>query len=170
MAIRKILTEGDPTLEKRSHPVSKFDGKLHALLDDLRETMTGAHGAGLAAPQVGILRRVALVLNDEDEILELINPEIVSMEGEQDGLEGCLSIPGYYGFVKRPNKVSVRAFDRYGKPYTATGTGLTARAFCHETEHLDGLLYTRLVEGKLMTSEEVDRLIQEEERAAKKEG
>ncbi|HPE16945.1 MAG TPA: peptide deformylase [Oscillospiraceae bacterium] len=169
MATRKILTEGDPTLEKHSHPVTKFDDKLHALLDDMRETMTEAHGAGLAAPQVGILRRAVLVMNDEDEILELINPEIVSATGEQDGLEGCLSIPGYYGFVKRPNEVTVRARDRHGKPFTASGTGLTARAFCHETEHLDGLLYTRLVEGKLMTGEEVDRLIEEEERAAKKE-
>ena len=116
MAIRTILTQGDPALNKKCHPVTKFDGKLGDLLDDLKETLAQANGMGLAAPQVGILRRAVIVVPDpeKDEMIELINPEIVAEEGEQDGLEGCLSIPGMWGYVKRPNWVKVRAQDRRG--------------------------------------------------------
>ncbi len=155
MSLKTILLRGDDTLLKTSKPVTRFDRKLHNLLDDMLETMQNADGAGLAAPQLGILRRVVLVLDENWEPFELVNPEIVETSGEQYGPEGCLSIPGYYGLVSRPSHVKVRAFDRYGKPFEAEGSGLTARAFCHEIDHLDGRLYTDLTE-KLMTPEELD--------------
>ena len=141
MALREIIKKGDPVLEKHCHPVTRFDQKLWDLLDDMRETLAQANGLGLAAPQVGILRRAVLVVNDQEEMLELINPEIIASEGEEDGLEGCLSVPGRYGLVERPMEVTVRAQDRDGKSFEVHGTGLTARAFCHELDHLDGILY-----------------------------
>lgn len=141
MAIRKIVTEGDEVLSKRSHPVTKFDKKLHTLLDDMAETLRDANGLGLAAVQVGILRRAVLVINEADEIIELINPEIIEAYGEQDGLEGCLSVPGIYGQVKRPMHVKVRAQDRDGNTFEVEDEGITARCFCHEIEHLDGHLF-----------------------------
>ena len=162
MAIRTIVVEGDPVLNKKCHPVTRFDQKLWDLLDDMRETLTQANGVGLAAPQVGILRRVVLVVNDEGEMLELVNPEIIAQSGEQDGLEGCLSVPGYWGYVKRPMYVKVRAQDRMGNWYEAEGEELTARCFCHELSHLEGHLYTELVD-KLYTSEELDAIQAREE-------
>lgn len=161
MALRTILTEGNPTLYKVSRPVTEFDGRLHTLLDDMAETLAEANGVGLAAPQVGILRRVVLVDTGEG-ILELINPEILEQSGEQVGLEGCLSVPGKYGIVTRPDHVKVRAQDREGLWYEAEGEGLTARAFCHELEHLDGHLYTEKVE-RFLTPEELEAMYQEDE-------
>ena len=145
MAFRNILTRGEPTLAKLSRPVTSFDGHLHTLLDDMKETLTAANGLGLAAPQVGVLRRAVLIVNENDEIVELVNPEIVSLEGEQEGPEGCLSVPGIFGLVRRPMRVRVRALDRFGKPFEITGEGMTARALCHETEHLNGRLFLERV-------------------------
>ena len=161
MALRNILTEEDPTLRKVSRPVTKFDDRLHELLDDMAETLEDARGVGLAAPQVGILRRV-LVVDVGEEILELINPEIISQSGEQTGMEGCLSVPGKYGIVTRPNVVKVRAQDRFGEWYEAEGEELIARAFCHELEHLDGHLYVDKVE-RFLTQEELEELANEAE-------
>ena len=161
MAIREILTDKDPALHKKCHPVTRFDAKLGLLLDDMKETLAHANGAGLAAPQIGILRRVVVVVDGSDQMLELVNPEILAEEGEQDGLEGCLSVPGLWGFVKRPEWVKLKAQDRFGKEYEAEGTGLTARCFCHELAHLDGHLYTELTD-KLYNSEELDELMDEQ--------
>ncbi len=147
MALRNILIEGEPTLKKTSRPVTEFNDRLHTLLDDMRETLIDSNGVGLAAPQVGVLRRAVLVLETnveegEDEyIIELINPEIIKTEGEQTGPEGCLSVPGVYGCVTRPEYVVVRAQDRDGNSFEVEGWGLTARAFCHEIDHLDGHLF-----------------------------
>lgn len=162
MALREIIKKGDPVLEKHCHPVTRFDQKLWDLLDDMRETLAQANGLGLAAPQVGILRRAVLVVNDQEEMLELINPEIIASEGEEDGLEGCLSVPGYWGYVKRPAWVKVRAHDRNGNEFETEGTGMTARCFCHELAHLDGHLYTELVD-RLYTTEELDELEEQED-------
>lgn len=161
MAIREIITQGDPRLAKKCHAVTEFGQRLWDLLDDMRETLIDSQGVGLAAPQVGILRRAVVVRNEADEIYELINPEILSAEGEQEDLEGCLSVPGMYGMVKRPMKVRVRAQDRNGKVYEVEDEGLTARCFCHELEHLDGHLFTERVEGKLYTVEELDAMEEE---------
>lgn len=160
MALRNILLEGEPTLTKAARPVTVFDRRLHELLDDLAETMENANGAGLAAPQVGILRRVAVVA-DGDEIIELVNPEIVSRSGEQSGVEGCLSVPGRYGIVTRPNVVRVRAQDRKGRWFEVEGEELVARGFCHELEHLDGHLYTERVE-RYLSDEEIEELMKEQ--------
>ena len=162
MAIRTILTEEDPVLHKKCHPVTRFDAKLGRLMDDLKETLAHANGAGLAAPQVGILRRAVVVVDAEDQMLELINPEIIWTEGEQDGLEGCLSVPGRWGMVKRPMKARVRAQDRTGTWFEAEGEEIVARCFCHELEHLDGHLFTERA-GRLYTTEELDELMEEEE-------
>jgi len=159
MALREILRDDNNTLRKVSRPVTSFNKRLHDLLDDMRETLDEANGLGLAAPQVGILRRAVLVVNDADEVCELINPEIVSADGEQEGFEGCLSVPGYYGVVKRPYAVTVKAFDRYGEPFTLTGEGMTARCFCHEIDHLNGHLYTEYTD-RLYTPEEIDEMNQ----------
>ena len=167
MAIRTILTKGDPALNKVCHPVTKFDHKLAVLLDDLRETLADANGVGLAAPQVGILRRAVIVVNEAGEMMELVNPEIIAQQGEQDGLEGCLSVPGLWGYVKRPEWVKVKAQDRKGNWFEVEGSGLTARCFCHELSHLDGHLYTELTDH-LYTSEELDKMMEEQE-AAKEE-
>jgi peptide deformylase len=145
MALRTIREQGDPALLKKSRPVTDFNERLHVLLDDLLETVRSANGAGLAAPQVGVLRRVCVAVGDDGQFVELVNPEIVESSGEQDGPEGCLSVPGIYGLVKRPDYVKVRAFDRHGIPFTVEGHEFSARAFCHETDHLDGHLFTELV-------------------------
>lgn len=164
MAIRTILTQGDPTLNKKCHPVTRFDQKLSDLLDDLRETLTQANGVGLAAPQVGILRRAVIVVPDpeKDDMVELVNPEILAQEGEEDGLEGCLSIPGMWGYVKRPTWVKVRAQDRDGGWFEVEGDGLAARCYCHELEHLDGHMYDEHTD-RLYTAEEVDAMMSEED-------
>ncbi len=162
MAIRTILTEGDPALNKVCHPVTKFDDKLGDLLDDLKETLAKANGLGLAAPQVGILRRAVIVVDGEGEMLELVNPEIIDRKGEQDGLEGCLSVPGKWGYVKRPQWVKVKAQDREGNWFEVEGQDVTARCFCHELAHLDGHLYVELTD-RLYTSEELDAMAQEDE-------
>ena len=141
MALRRIVEQGDECLEKVCRPVKDFNRRLHILLDDMAETLREANGAGLAAPQVGVLRRVCIVMDENEEIIELINPVIVSQEGEQTGLEGCLSVPGKWGVVTRPNRVKVQAQDRNGVLFVREGEGLTARAFCHEIEHLDGHLF-----------------------------
>ena len=160
MAIRNIVTKGEKILTKVCRPVSKFDDKLHILLDDMAETLEQANGVGLAAPQVGMLRRLAIVLEtnveeDEEEfIIEFINPEIIEMSGEQIGAEGCLSVPGEYGIVKRPDYVKARAQDRYGEWFEYEGTGLTARCMCHEFEHLDGHLFLEKCE-RMLTEEEI---------------
>ena len=162
MAIRTIVTNEDPVLSKRCHPVTQFDEKLWDLLDDMKETLAKANGAGLAAPQVGILRRVAIVVNEEGTMLELINPEILERKGEQDGLEGCLSIPGMWGYVIRPMWVKVRAQNRFGEFVEYTGEELTARCFCHELDHLDGHLYSELAD-ELYTMEQLEEMMEDEE-------
>ena len=162
MAIREIVKKGDPVLGKMCHPVTKFYDKLADLLDDLKQTLAEANGLGLAAPQVGILRRAVIVINERGEMLELVNPEILEQSGEQDGLEGCLSVPGMWGYVKRPDWVKVRAQDRKGNWFEVEGRDITARCFCHELSHLDGHLFTELCE-KLYTSEELDAMMEEQE-------
>ena len=154
MGMRKILTDQEPALHKVCKPVTEFDRKLHKLLDDMRETLLDANGVGLAAPQVGILRRVVLV-DTGDEILELVNPTLLQTDGEQIGAEGCLSVPGKYGLVKRPYYAKVRAQDRNGDWYEAEGEGLIARCFCHELDHLDGIVYTEVME-RFLTDEELE--------------
>ena len=153
MAIRPIITQEDPVLSKVCHPVTKFDERLAELLDDMRETLAKANGVGLAAPQVGILRRVVLVVNAQGEMMELVNPTILDQSGEQEGLEGCLSVPGMWGYVTRPDWVKVKAQDRNGNWFEAEGTGLTARCFCHELDHLDGVLYTKRAD-RMLTDED----------------
>ena len=140
MAIRKILKIGDETLRKHARPVTEVDRRTRQLLDDMAETMYAADGAGLAAPQVGILRRV-VVIDVGEGLIELVNPEIVASEGEQHQAEGCLSVPGKQGVVARPAKVTVRALNRRGKPIEIVGEGFLAIALCHEIDHLDGVLY-----------------------------
>ena len=140
MAIRNIVKDGDPVLRKICRSVISFDEKLATLIDDMLDTMYEANGVGLAAPQVGILRRICVIDVGEGPI-ELVNPAIISTEGEQIGDEGCLSIPGQSGLVKRPMKVTVKAQDRNGKTFEISGEGLLARAFCHEIDHLNGILY-----------------------------
>ena len=156
MGLRKILTDKDPALHKVCKPVTAFDEKLHKLLDDMAETLVDSGGVGLAAPQVGILRRVFLVDVglEENEIVEFINPEILETDGEQEGPEGCLSVPGKYGLVKRPYYVKVRAQDRYGDWFEAEGEELIGRCFCHENDHLDGIVYTEVME-RYLTEEEL---------------
>ena len=153
MALRRILSDKNPALHKVCKPVVDFDEKLHKLLDDMHETLVDSGGVGLAAPQVGILRRVVLVDNGQ-QILELINPTILETDGEQEGPEGCLSVPGKYGLVKRPFYAKVRAQDRYGNWFETDGEELTARCFCHELDHLDGIIYTQVME-RLLTDEEL---------------
>ena len=162
MAIREIMTEGESCLNKVCHSVTRFDKKLHDLLDDMQETLVEAEGVGLAAPQVGILRRVVVVMDENEEFIELVNPEIVYTEGAQEGLEGCLSIPGKYGIVKRPMVVRVRAQDRDGEWFEVEDEGLTARCFCHELEHLDGHLFNEHVD-RYLTDEEIQAYYEAQE-------
>ena len=152
MAIRNIVKDGDPVLTKKCRPVERFDDKLGVLLDDMAETMHKANGVGLAAPQVGILRRV-VVIDVGEGVIELVNPQIIAYSGEQEGAEGCLSVPGRYGLVTRPKHVTVRAMNRHGEEFEVTAHDFLARAFCHEIDHLDGHLYL----------EKVTRMLDEEE-------
>jgi peptide deformylase len=154
MGIRNILTDQEPSLHKTCRPVVAFDKKLHKLLDDMGETMRDANGVGLAAPQVGILRRVVTV-DLGDEILELVNPELVETDGEQTGPEGCLSVPGKYGLVTRPYYAKVKAQDRYGEWFEVEGEELIARCFCHELDHLDGIVYTEVMD-RFLSPEELE--------------
>ena len=154
MALRQIVTKEDDVLLKKSREVVKFDDRLSTLIDDMVDTLRDSGGVGLAAPQVGILRRVVVIeIDPEQGVLELINPEIIETHGEQCGLEGCLSLPGEWGIAKRPYKVTVRAFDRKGEEYTVTGEDLLARCLCHEIDHLDGVLYDSGAERMLSNSE-----------------
>ena len=155
MGLRKILTDKDPALHKVCKPVTAFDAKLHKLLDDMGETMQDANGVGLAAPQVGILRRVVTV-DLGDEILELVNPSLLETDGEQVGGEGCLSVPGKYGLVKRPFYAKVKAQDRFGEWFEVEGEELIARCFCHELDHLDGIVYTEVMDRYLTEDELMD--------------
>lgn len=165
MALRNILTGDNPTLKRVCRPVPSFDDRLATLLDDMKETLAKANGVGLAAPQVGIVRR-AVIVDVGDQMIELVNPKILESAGEQDGLEGCLSVPDHYGMVKRPNYVKVEAQDRHGDWHEYEGEGLIARCFCHELEHLDGHLFTEKA-YHMLSDEEMDRLMeaQEEENA-----
>ena len=163
MAIRKIVTQGDPILNKKCRPVTDFNRRLHVLLDDMKETLAEAQGAGLAAPQVGILRRAVVIDGgEEEEMLELVNPEILEQSGEQTGPEGCLSVPGKWGMVSRPNFVRIRAQDRYGEWFEIEGDELMARCFCHEIEHLDGHLYVEHIDH-FLSDEELEAYYAEEE-------
>ena len=162
MALRRIALQGEECLAKVCRPVTEFNGRLHTLLDDMKDTLLDSGGVGLAAPQVGVLRRVCVVMNEDDEIIELITPEIIKTEGEQTGLEGCLSVPGKYGVVTRPNVVRVRAQDRDGIFFDVEDEGLTARCFCHEIEHLDGHLFVEHTDH-LLTDEELQKYIDEQE-------
>ena len=163
MALRKILTDEDPALHKKCRPVTNFDDRLGELLDDLKETLAHAHGAGLAAPQVGILRRCVIVVDANDQMLELVNPEIIwRSEETQDGLEGCLSVPGRWGEVERPARVRVRAQDRTGETFEVEGEEIVARCFCHELDHLDGHIFTELTD-RLYTQQERDEMMEEEQ-------
>ena len=154
MGLRRIHTTEEPALHKVCKTVTSFDWRLRKLLDDMRETLIDSNGVGLAAPQVGILRRVVLV-DVGDEIIELVNPTLLETDGEQVGPEGCLSVPGRYGLVKRPYWAKVRAQDRYGDWYEAEGEELIARCFCHELDHLDGIIYTEVME-RFLTEEELE--------------
>ena len=155
MAIRNIVKDGDDILVKKCRNVVKFDKKLHTLLDDMAETMHRANGVGLAAPQVGILRQIAVINVDGENSYVFINPEIIEQEGEQTGDEGCLSVPGKVACVTRPEKVTAEALDRDGKPFVITGEGLLARCICHECDHLDGILYADLATEGLVDNEEL---------------
>lgn len=147
MALREIIKFGDDVLRKKCREVEEFDEKLWVLLDDMYDTMTDANGIGLAAPQVGVLRRIVVIdVDDENGRIELINPVITQMRGKQHEVEGCLSSPGKFGYVKRPAKVRVKALNRYGKPVEYRGDGLLARAFCHEIDHLNGILFADKVD------------------------
>ena len=155
MALRKIVHIEDDLLRRKSRPVTKFDARLHALLDDMAETMYHAEGVGLAAPQVAVLRRV-VVMDCGEGLIEMVNPEIIATEGEQDGAEGCLSVPGRRGMVKRPMKVTVRFQDRNGEWFELEGEGLLARCIMHETDHLNGRLYVDIMSEELFDDDESD--------------
>ena len=152
MAIRQIVKEGDSVLTKKCRVVEKFDDKLATLIDDMVETMHRANGVGLAAPQVGILRRV-VVIDIGEGVIELVNPKIIAYSGEQESLEGCLSCPGEWGYTRRPDYVKVKAQDRFGNEFTVDGKELLAKAFCHELDHLDGILYKEKVVRMLLPEE-----------------
>ena len=161
MARRNILTKEEPGLYKKCRPVTDFNFRLHQLLDDMADTLAQENGVGLAAPQVGVLRRAVIVLEtnvpegEEEYLIELVNPEIIESDGEQYGAEGCLSVPGEYGLVRRPMHVKVRAQDRNGDFFEVEGEGLTARCFCHEIDHLEGIVFTSKCE-RMLTEEELE--------------
>ena len=157
MAKLKIVKVGDETLNKVCRPVENITPRVLTLLDDMAETMREANGVGLAAPQVGVLRRIVVIEVEEGELIELINPRIIAYSGEQEGLEGCLSLPGQWGIVKRPMHVTVRATNRHGELVDYTGSELLARAFCHELDHLDGKLYPSVAE-RMLTPEEIKEM------------
>lgn len=154
MAIRNIVVEGDEVLLKKSRRVEKFDERLHKLLDDMAETLHYAQGVGLAAPQVGVLRRIFVIECEEGNLVEFINPEIMETSGEQYEVEGCLSVPGLYGYVTRPAYVKMKAQDRNGNWFEYEGTELTARAMCHENDHLNGHLFTEFAKEYYEPQEE----------------
>ena len=162
MALRTIVKQGDECLQKVCRPVTEFNDRLHTLLDDMKETLIDSGGVGLAAPQVGVLRRVCVVMNDDEEIIELVNPEIIAVDGEQTGLEGCLSVPGRYGIVTRPYVVRVRAQDRDGNIFEVEDEDLTARCFCHELAHLDGQLFVEVAD-RMLSDEELEEYIRQME-------
>lgn len=162
MSLREIITQGDPVLGKVCRPVDKFDERLWVLLEDMKETLAESNGVGLAAPQIGILRRVVVVVDAADNMIELINPVIIASDGEQTGLEGCLSVPGKYGMVTRPYSATVRAQDRYGEFFEVSGEEIVARCFFHELDHLDGHLFVEHTD-KLYTIEELEAMEDEEE-------
>lgn len=139
--IRNVVQVGDPVLRKISNPITEYNEELGVLLDDMRETLKKENGVGLAAVQIGVLKRVFIIDIEEEGYFEFVNPRITKTAGSQCGSEGCLSVKGKYGEVERPNKVVVKAFDRYGKPFSVTAYGFFARAVCHENDHLDGVLY-----------------------------
>lgn len=163
MAIRTVFTKEEPRLYKHSRKVTEFNERLHQLLDDLSDTLYSQNGVGLAAPQVGVLRKAVVVLEtnvpegEESYVIELVNPEIIETEGEQTGAEGCLSVPGEYGIVTRPERVKVKAQDRNGKPILVEGIGLTARCMCHEIDHLDGIIFTTKAD-RMLTDEELEKI------------
>lgn len=156
MAIRNIVKDGDPILNKKCRPVEKFDRKLAVLLEDMAETMHQANGVGLAAPQVGMLRRV-VVIDVGEGVIELVNPQIIAYSGEQEGAEGCLSFPGEWGITKRPQYVKVRAQDRNGNEITLEGRDLLAKAFCHEIDHLNGIVFKQIAE-RMLTPKEIENM------------
>ena len=155
MASLNIVKEGDPVLRKICRPVTEITPRTIQLLEDMKETLHKADGCGLAAPQVGVLRRIALVEVEKGKLYELINPEIIAREGVQNEMEGCLSLPGEWGITERPEKVTVRAMDRNGEMYEVSGEGLMARALCHELDHLDGVLYKDKA-IHMLTKEEIE--------------
>ena len=155
MAKLNILKDGDPALRKVCRPVETVTPRIRTLLDDMVETMRAANGVGLAAPQVGVLRRVVVIECEEGKVIELINPRIIARAGKQEEAEGCLSVPGRWGITDRPRHVTVRALDRYGKEFDISGSDLLARAFCHELDHLDGILFTDKV-LRMLAPDEVE--------------
>ena len=155
MAILKIVKTDDPVLRKISRPVEEITPRILTLLDDMRETLKAANGCGLAAPQVGVLRRIAIVETEDGEVIELINPQIIAKAGKQEEAEGCLSIPGQWGITKRPRAVTVRAMNRNGEIFEVSGKDLLARAFCHELDHLDGKLFTD-VTVRMLSRDEIE--------------
>ena len=160
MAVLKIVKIGDDLLRKKSRPVDEITPRILQLLDDMKDTMRAADGCGLAAVQVGVLRRIVLVETEKGELIEMINPEIIAKEGEQQDIEGCLSVPDRCGITTRPMTVTVRAMDRHGKIFEVTGSELKARAFCHEIDHLDGILYSD--HARMLTQEDLEELYEEE--------
>ena len=159
MALRNIVTEKEERLRKVSRPVEKFDERLWTLLDDMADTMYDADGVGIAGVQVGVLRRV-FVVDIGEGLIEFVNPTITAQSGEQDGMEGCLSSPGEYGLVVRPEKVTIEAFDRNGKPFTMDAEGFLARAICHENDHLDGRIFKDITHH-MLSEEELRRMDEE---------
>ena len=156
MALLNIVKEGDPILRKTSRPVEEITPRILTLLDDMIDTMRNAGGCGLAAVQVGVLRRVVVIEVEEGKVIEMINPKIIAFSGEQEEVEGCLSFPGNYGICKRPAHVTVKATDRHGNIFTLTGDELLARAICHECDHLDGKIYTD-IQTRALTPEELEK-------------
>ena len=156
MALREIVKEGDDVLTKKCRKVEKFDSRLEMIIEDMIETLHQANGVGLAAPQVGILRRVVVIeVDPEQGVIELVNPEIIETSGKQVGLEGCLSLPGKWGIASRPLRVTVKAQNRKGEEFTISGEHLLARAFCHEIDHLDGILYNTVAD-RMLTPQEIE--------------
>ena len=163
MAIRAIRVMGDSVLNKKCKEVKEVNDRTKVLIDDMIDTMREANGVGLAAPQIGVLKRIVVIETEPENVHVLINPVIIEQDGEQIGYEGCLSVPGKSGVVKRPNHVVVQAFDIDMNEYTLEGEGLLARAICHECGHLEGELYVDLVEGELIDNEELESMYEDEE-------
>ena len=161
MAIRAIRVMGDSVLNKKCKEVKAVNDRTKVLIEDMIDTMREANGVGLAAPQIGVLKRIVVIEIEPENVYVLINPVILEQDGEQEGYEGCLSVPGKSGIVKRPNHVKVKAFDIDMNEYTLEGEGLLARAICHECAHLDGELYVDLVEGELIDNEELEKMYEE---------